>query len=143
MSNGDLAELSYPDYVPGAPVYVSDPAAAGGRRVNRAAFLPQSTGRGLGRNSLRGFGFAQLDLGLRRRFQLSERLRLQLRAEVFNALNRANFGNPVGDLRSSLFGQSVQTLAGSLGAGGVNGGLSPAYQVGGPRTAQLSLKIQF
>jgi hypothetical protein len=143
MSNGDLAELTYPDYVPGTPIYVSDPLAAGRRRVNRAAFQHQSTGQGLGRNSLRGFGFAQLDVGLRRRFQLSERLRLQLRAEVFNALNRANFGNPVGDLRSSLFGQSVQTLAGSLGSGGVNGGLSPAYQVGGPRSAQLSLKVQF
>jgi hypothetical protein len=143
LANGDVAELTYPDYVPGVPLYVSDPRAAGGRRVNREAFLRSFGGRSLGRNSLRGFGFSQVDVSLRRQLNLTERVRLQLRAEVFNLFDRPNFGNPVNDLRSSLFGQSVQTLGGSLGAGGVNGGLSPVYQVGGPRSAQLSLKVQF
>ncbi|HZI17739.1 MAG TPA: TonB-dependent receptor [Pyrinomonadaceae bacterium] len=143
LANGDVAELTYPDYVRGVPLYVSDPRAAGGRRVNRAAFLRSFSGRSLGRNSLRGFGFSQVDVSLRRQLNLTERVRLHLRAEVFNLFNRPNFGNPVNDLRSSLFGQSVQTLGGSLGAGGVNGGLSPVYQVGGPRSAQFSLKVQF
>ena len=127
----------------GAPLYVREPKAAGGRRLNHAAFLPFFTGRNLGRNSLRGFGFSQVDVSLRRQLNLTERVRLQLRAEVFNLFDRPNFGNPVNDLGSSLFGQSVQTLGGSLGAGGVNGGLSPVYQVGGPRSAQFSLKVQF
>ena len=135
--------MTYPDYVWGAPLYVSDPGLAGGRRVNRAAFLPFFSGRNLGRNSLRGFGFSQVDVSLRRQLNLTERVRLQLRAEVFNLFDRPNFGNPVNDLGSSLFGQSVQTLGGSLGAGGVNGGLSPVYQVGGPRSAQFTLKVQF
>jgi hypothetical protein len=143
LANGDVAELTYPDYVPGVPLYVSEPGAAGGRRVNRGAFLRSFSGRNLGRNSLRGFGFSQVDVSLRRQLNLTERVRLQLRGEVFNLFNRPNFGNPVNDLRSSLFGQSVQTLGGSLGAGGVNGGLSPVYQVGGPRSAQFSLKVQF
>jgi hypothetical protein len=143
LANGDVAELTYPDYVRGVPVYVSDPNLAGGRRINRAAFLPSFSGRNLGRNSLRGFGFSQVDVSLRRQLNLTERVRLHLRAEVFNLFNRPNFGNPVNDLRSSLFGQSVQTLGGSLGAGGVNGGLSPVYQVGGPRSAQFTLKVQF
>ncbi|HEY9284424.1 MAG TPA: TonB-dependent receptor [Pyrinomonadaceae bacterium] len=143
LANGDVAELTYPDFVRGVPLYVSDPRLAGGRRVNRAAFLPSFSGRNLGRNSLRGFGFSQVDVSLRRQLNLTERVRLHLRAEVFNLFNRPNFGNPVNDLRSSLFGQSVQTLGGSLGAGGVNGGLSPVYQVGGPRSAQFSLKVQF
>ena len=143
LANGDVAELTYPDYVRGAPLYVSDPGLAGGRRINRAAFLPSFSGRSLGRNSLRGFGFSQVDVSLRRQLNLTERVRLQLRAEVFNLFDRPNFGNPVNDLRSSLFGQSVQTLGGSLGAGGVNGGLSPVYQVGGPRSAQFTLKVQF
>ncbi|HEX8149969.1 MAG TPA: TonB-dependent receptor [Pyrinomonadaceae bacterium] len=143
LANGDVAELTYPDYVRGAPLYVSDPGLAGGRRVNRAAFLPTFSGRNLGRNSLRGFGFSQVDVSLRRQLNLTERVRLQLRAEVFNLFDRPNFGNPVNDLGSSLFGHSVQTLGGSLGAGGVNGGLSPVYQVGGPRSAQFTLKVQF
>jgi hypothetical protein len=143
LANGDVAELTYPDYVQGVPLYVRNPGLAGGRGVNRAAFLPSFSGRNLGRNSLRGFGFSQVDVSLRRQLNLTERVRLQLRAEVFNLFDRPNFGNPVNDLRSSLFGQSVQTLGGSLGAGGVNGGLSPVYQVGGPRSAQFTLKVQF
>jgi hypothetical protein len=114
------------------------------RRINREAFAePGSTGRPLARNALRGFGMWQADVGLRRRFALTERVQLQLRAEVFNVFNHPSFGNPVGDLGSGLFGQSIQTLAGSLGSGGVNGGLSPAYQVGGTRSMQLGLRLQF
>ena len=54
-----------------------------------------------------------------------------------------SFGDPVGDLGSRLFGESTQTLARSLGTGGVNGGLSPLYQVGGPRSIQLALRLNF
>jgi len=38
---------------------------------------------------------------------------------------------------------SIQTLASSLGSGGANGGLNPPYQIGGPRSIQLALKLQF
>jgi hypothetical protein len=34
-------------------------------------------------------------------------------------------------------------LGRSLGGGGTAGGLSPLYQVGGPRSLQLSLRMQF
>ena len=44
---------------------------------------------------------------------------------------------------SSLFGRSTQTLANSLGSGGANGGFNPLYQIGGPRSIQLALKLQF
>ena len=37
----------------------------------------------------------------------------------------------------------LPTLARSLGTGGVNGGLSPLYQVGGPRSVQLALRLNF
>ena len=141
---GDLVEARRPDLVPGVPVYVEDPLAPGGRRLNPDAFRASSGPQGsLGRNALRGFGLSQLDLALRRQFTLSERARLQLRAEVFNVFNHPNFGDPVGDLASRLFGLSTQTLARSLGSGGANGGLSPLYQVGGPRSVQLALKVLF
>jgi hypothetical protein len=142
---GDLVEARRPDLVAGAPVWVDDPSAPGGRRLNRAAFAVPPAGRQgtLPRNALRGFGFSQVDAALRREFALSERVRLQLRAEVFNVFNSPNFGDPVGDLSSTHFGEATQTLARSLGTGGANGGLSPLYQVGGPRSAQLAVRVRF
>jgi hypothetical protein len=46
------------------------------------------------RNGVRGFGFWQLDTGLTKDFALTERYRLQLRAEAFNITNETNFGDP-------------------------------------------------
>ncbi len=141
---GDLVEARRPDLVPGVPIYLDDEDAPGGRRLNPEAFRATTGRQGtLARNALRGFGLSQLDLAVRRQLVLSERVRLQLRAEVFNVFNHPNFGDPVSDLGSRLFGLSTQTLARSLGTGGVNGGLSPLYQVGGPRTVQLALKLNF
>jgi len=68
---------------------------------------------------------------------------LSFRAEFFNIFNHPNFGNPNNLLTSPLFGHSTQTLANSLGAGGASGGLNPLYQIGGPRSVQLALKLQF
>ena len=118
---------------------------AGGRRINRAAFATPATPRQgtLGRNALRGFGAWQLDLALRREFGLSERCNLQLRAELFNVFNHPNFGDPVNNLQNAQFGQAIQMLGRSLGAGGSSGGLSPLYQLGGPRSIQLVLKLNF
>jgi hypothetical protein len=96
-----------------------------------------------GRNALRGFGATEVDLTLRRQFQLRERLSLQARADLFNLLNHPNFGPPTNYLSSPLFGQSTQMLGSSLGSGGQNGGLNPLYQIGGPRSVQLALKLLF
>ena len=140
-----VLELQRPDLVPGVPLYLSDPTVAGGRRFNRAAFVvPAQIRQGtLGYNALRGFGVSQLDLALRRQFDWGEHIKLQLRAEVFNVFNHPNFGNPNNILTGNFFGQSTQTLARSLGSGGINGGLSPIYQIGGPRSVQLALKLLF
>ena len=84
-----------------------------------------------------------MDAALRREFAFSRRVRPQLRAEVINFFKRPNFGDPLGDLSSPHFGGATQKLARSLGAGGANGGLSPLYQVGGPRSVQLAFRLQF
>ena len=140
-----ILELQRPDLVPGVPLYLADPLVAGGKRINRDAFaVPLGPRQGtLPYNALRGFGMTQVDLALRRQFALSEHLKLQLKADFFNVFNHPNFGNPVNMLDNSLFGQSIQMLNRSLGGGGINGGLSPVYQVGGPRSVQLALRLQF
>jgi hypothetical protein len=66
----------------------------------------------------------------------------RFRAEFFNIFNHPNFGNPNSALTSPLVGQSTQTLASSLGSGGANGGFNPLYQIGGPRSIQLALRLQ-
>jgi hypothetical protein len=134
-----------PDLVSGVPLWIADPNVAGGKRINPAAFSVPATPRqgNLGRNGLRGFGATQVDLTLRRQFKLHERLSLQARADLFNIFNHPNFGSPINYLSSPLFGQSTQMLGASLGSGGQSGGLNPLYQIGGPRSAQLALKLLF
>ncbi|OLD82447.1 MAG: hypothetical protein AUF67_04155 [Acidobacteria bacterium 13_1_20CM_58_21] len=88
-----------------------------------------------------------MDFALRREFPIHERMRLQFRAEAFNIFNHPNFGAifpfycvPAGLPGGSVgctFGQPFSSLANSLGI------LSPLYQMGGPRSMQLGLKIVF
>ena len=92
---------------------------------------------------LRGLGAAQADVAFQRQFRITEQLNLRFRAEFFNIFNHPNFGNPNNSLTDPLFGHSTQTLASSLGSGGANGGFNPLYQIGGPRSIQLALKLQF
>jgi len=48
----------------------------------------------LGRDTLIGPGLATLDFSALKDTRLTERINLQLRAELFNLLNRANFNTP-------------------------------------------------
>jgi len=133
-----------PNLIQGIPLYLVDPSVGGGRRINRAAFSTPPTGQqgSLGRNALRGFPVWQADLALRRQFNFTERMNLQFRAEFFNIFNHPNFANPNGNLFQATFGQSTQMFGRSLSSTG-NTGLNPLYQVGGPRSIQLAVKIQF
>jgi len=104
----------------------------------------------LGRNTLRGFGATQLDLALHRDFALHDEIKLQFRAELFNVFNHPNFGPPDGGLYDQTFGLSTEMLGqflngglqGSAGLQG-SGGFSQLYQIGGPRSIQVALKLSF
>jgi hypothetical protein len=136
--------VARPDLVLGVPLYIEDPTVAGGKRINRAAFvIPVGRQGTLARNALRGFPMWQMNFSLRRQFSLTERVKLQFGAEFFNIFNHPNFGNPAGRLSSGLFGVSPDILGRSLGSSGTGGGFSSLYQIGGPRSTQLSLKMKF
>jgi hypothetical protein len=83
---------------------------------------------GVGRNTGRGFDFASLDLRLSRKFHVSERVDLQLLAEGFNVLNRANFGIP-----NNTFGTGVTPLP-------TFGRPTAAFD---PRQFQFGMKVSF
>ncbi len=129
-----------PDLIVGQPLYLADPGVAGGRRINSGAFRVPSAGRQgtLGRNVLKGLPLSQVDLALRRMFSLTERLNLQVKAEAFNVFNHPNFGGLGNNVSTpSTLGVPTQMLGRSLG------GLSPLYQIGGPRSLQFSLRLSF
>jgi outer membrane receptor protein involved in Fe transport len=77
----------------------------------------------LGRNVFRGPAFKDFDFSLLKTFPIHERLSLQFHADAFNLFNRVNLYNPVGDLGSPQFGQSVAAF--------------------NPRLLQLGLKFVF
>ena len=103
----------------------------------------------LGRNVVRGFGAWEEDLTVRREFPIHEEVKLQFRAEFFNIFNHPLFGDPgteysFGNVISNpRFGLSETTLAQSFWAGGGTGSFNPLYQIGGPRSIQLALKLIF
>jgi hypothetical protein len=140
-----------PDRVADAPLWISDPSVPGGRRVNAQAFAFGTEPRhgSLPRNALRGFPFWQVDLAISRRVPLMRSWRAELRAEAFNVFNHANFH--LRNARTSLgligatgtftappdFGVSTDMLRSAYA------GLNPLYQIGGPRSVQLSVRARF
>jgi Carboxypeptidase regulatory-like domain/TonB dependent receptor len=76
-----------------------------------------------GRNVVRGPGIEDVDLSLFKNFSVTERARVQFRAELFNLLNHANLGLPENDLQSPAFGQILQAAP--------------------PRLLQLAIKLIF
>jgi len=152
FSNGFTGDVR-PDVVAGQSLYLYGSQYPGGKAFNPAAFtsppidpstqLPLRQGN-LGRNALRGFGAAQWDLAIHREFPLHEPISLQFRAELFNVLNHPNFGPPSGAFGEGGFGVATQMLGQSLDAQNLGGGaFSPLYQIGGPRSIQLALKLNF
>jgi hypothetical protein len=121
-----------PNYVSGAALY-----PAGGSTpthwINLAAFaVPASQTFGnLGRNAVRAPGISQIDLGLSKYLPITERLHMRLRADMFNALNRAQFGAPNADISQTNFGTITNTIS------------NYATGRGTPREFQLSAKIVF
>ena len=145
-----------PDQVSGQPLYLGDSNAPGGKKLNPAAFtIPSVLGQGSeGRNGIRGFPLLQIDVAVRRQFNLNERINVQVRAEAFNIINHPNFGNPLNNIGTCAIGTQCSPVYGwgtsqsmlnqSMGSSGVYGtAFGSLYQVGGPRSMQLSMKLQF
>jgi len=78
-----------------------------------AAFLVPAAGTfgNLGRGTYNGPGLAEVDMSVFKNTAISERLKLQFRAEIFNLLNRANFGTPSATVFS---GTTVSASAGLI-----------------------------
>jgi outer membrane receptor protein involved in Fe transport len=96
-----------PNPVPGVSPYLDKSSWKGGNYLNPKAFTTPAAGTfgSVGRNSVTGPGFASVDLVLSRGMALGGTRRLDLRAEVFNALNRRNYTIVGRILNDATFGR--------------------------------------
>jgi hypothetical protein len=79
------------------------------------AFTPVTTVNfgNAARNSLRGPGHSELDLGLARVIAITERVRFELRGEAFNLTNTPFFALPGNNVSNSSFGLVTSTFGSS------------------------------
>lgn len=92
---------------------VGDPHLSGSRGkgekiaqwLRTDAFAPNALGTygTLGRNTFRGPGMTNVDLGLQKRFPIGETLVTEFRAEAFNLFNHTNLNNPVDEMSETDF----------------------------------------
>jgi hypothetical protein len=87
----------------------------------------------LSRNKYFGPGFADLDLSVFKNIPVNERIKVQLRAEMFNVFNRINLASGAGSVGSNGFvGDTIGDFNGAPGIG-----------PGEPFNTQLAIKIIF
>jgi hypothetical protein len=103
----------------------------------------------LGRNSLLGPNYRNFDLAISKMTPITERLKVQFRADFYNLTNRPNFANP---LMPAFFADAAFNTTGpdgrSLGFYPITAtsdvGLgNPILGGGGPRSIQFALKFLF
>jgi Carboxypeptidase regulatory-like domain/TonB dependent receptor len=146
------------DIVPGQPYWIPDPTQPDGKALNPAAFAPPPVGQNgdFPRNGLRSpYSIDQTDLALRRQFSISERVKLDVRVEYFNVFNHPMFGLPgsqcnpettwgyQGGAAFSTFGKVCPGSTTNVDGAGTLNGQNPLYALGGPRSAQFTLKVSF
>lgn len=149
--------------IPARPDYTGEPIVAPGgidwpnRSYNQKAYQiepgfnlipgdPSTTGN-VGRNSLRGPGFFQWDFSGMKNFPLSERVKMQFRADIFNILNHPNFANPDGGICTGInvFANPVCTTNTNFGRTGqtIASESNSLVGTGTARQEQFSLKVIF
>jgi Carboxypeptidase regulatory-like domain/TonB-dependent Receptor Plug Domain/TonB dependent receptor len=107
-----------------------------------------------GRDSLHGPSYKQWDLAIYKNTAITERVSLQLRADIFNVINHPNFANPflpafIADAGAGGFqvvnGREVAGASGGypITATGDVGIGNPFLGGGGPRGIQIAAKFSF
>lgn len=102
----------------------------------------------MGRNSVYGPGFTNVDLGLAKNTKITERLNLQIRADAFDLFNHPNYGQP--GTSGGFLAASMQPFISSVNRGNQFSTFStigstrfPNGDSGSSRQLQLAVKLQF
>lgn len=142
------------DLVDGAPLTITAPDSPNGVRINPEAFAKpdgQFTQGNLGRNTFTGSSVWQFDASLGKKINLTKKLSIELRTEVYNVFNRPNFSNPDTEILYQAgekivpksFGAPTKTMARGFASAEPTGGVSPIFQTGGARAMQFNIRISF
>ena len=118
-----ILDVDTPTYTPG-PLHIANPRS-GNPYFNTSLFSLEPLGE-LGNSKRRFFhgpGINNWDMALLKDTRITERVRVQFRAEFFNLFNHAQFSNVQGNINSSNFGQ--------------------AQSANHPRIGQMALKLLF
>ncbi len=148
-SSGVPGTVTVGSTVPGGdarPNLVGDANLSGSGRTpdhwfNTDAFVANTDSNGnllpgnAGRNILRGPSYTNLDLGLEKFFNISERVRLQFRTEFFNLSNTPHFALPQRSMSDPAFGRITHTR------NPVNFGSSATTYAS--RMIQFAVKLEF
>jgi hypothetical protein len=143
---GSTRATRRPNLVAGADPYLKDRNNL--QWLNPAAFSIPAAGEygNLGRNSLRGPGFSQIDFAVAKRIATAETQALEFRADFYNLLNTVNFSNPPATLPNTLPtmqpGQAFST-ANSPGFGVITSTVGRTVGLGTSRQIQLGLRYSF
>jgi len=141
-----------PNVIPGVNPIVHNWSPATGYLNLNAFVQPNGTPGDLGRNSIYGPGYKNLDFSITKNTPMSERLNLQLRAEFFNILNHPNFAQPNHTIVPGFVDEGPPTgivpnpetpSGGELTQTPDVAQTNPGLGGGGPRVIQLALKILF
>lgn len=95
-----------------------------------SAFVAVDRFGNLGRNAVRGPGFQNTDLSVIKNMNPRGAVRLQVRADIFDLFNHANFGPPGNLVGSPTFGKITRTRF-------------PTGEAGSSRQVQLAVKLSF
>ncbi len=121
-----------PDVVAGASVVPASQSRTQWASLSAFSVPAAGTWGNAGRNLITGPGFWNLDAALTKQNQLTERLSLELRAEVFNLMNHPQLANPVVNISApATFGRITQLLN------------SGATGTGTPRQFELAMRLRF
>ena len=151
---GASRNVRRPDLIPGADPFINN--ADGVRFLNPAAFAAPEPGSfgNLERNALHGPGFRQLDFVASKHFPFAGSRNFEVRVEIFNVLDRANFSNPVGTLPLALPANSTTeankvqpgqayTTAAAGTFGTITSTVGRTVGLGTSRQVQFALRLNF
>jgi len=151
LANTVRPDLTGPIHIVGSPNQwftntVCDPRVLGGCSAGAVFTIPTNSGGtttfhfgDMGRNMIIGPGFSNTDFSILKTTKLTENLRVQFRAEIFDLFNHANFGQPgrIAGINPAIPSQPSTTF------GVITNTRFPTGDSGSSRQMQFALKFLF